>query len=46
MQTSGLDALPVIEGGQFAGLLTSRDVNEAYQLLSTNQELRDQLQGV
>jgi Zn-dependent protease/CBS domain-containing protein len=46
LQSSGLDALPVIEDGQFAGLLTSRDVNEAYQLLSINQELRDQLQGV
>jgi len=46
MQSSGLDALPVIEDGQFAGLLTSRDVNEAYQLLSTDRELRDQLQGV
>ena len=46
MQTSGLDALPVIEDDQFAGLLTSRDVNEAYQLLSINQELRDQFQGV
>jgi Zn-dependent protease/CBS domain-containing protein len=46
LQSSGLDALPVIEDGQFAGLLTSRDVNEAYQLLSINQELRDQLQGI
>ncbi len=46
LQSSGLDALPVIEDGKFAGLLTSRDVNEAYQLLSINQELRDQLQGI
>lgn len=46
LQSSGLDALPVIEDGQFAGLLTSRDVNEAYQLLSINQELRDQLSGI
>jgi stage IV sporulation protein FB len=46
MQQSGLDALPVLEDDQFAGLLTSRDVNEAYQLLSINQELRKQLQGV
>jgi len=46
LQSSGLDALPVIEDGQFAGLLTSRDVNEAYQLLSINQELRDQLRGI
>ncbi len=41
MQSSSLDALPVIEGGQFAGLLTSKDVNEAYQLLSINQDLQD-----
>ncbi len=46
MQSSSLDALPVIEGGQFVGLLTSRDVNEAYQLLSINQDLRNQLQGI
>jgi len=46
LQSSGLDALPVIEEGQFAGLLTSRDVNEAYQLLSINRELRDQLEGI
>jgi Zn-dependent protease/CBS domain-containing protein len=45
MQNSQLDALPVIEDGEFAGLLTSRDVNEAYQLLSINQELRDQLRS-
>lgn len=46
MQSSGLDALPVVEEGQFAGLLTNKDVNEAYQLLSLSQELRDQLQGI
>jgi stage IV sporulation protein FB len=46
MQLSGLDALPVTEDDQFAGLLTSRDVNEAYQLLSINRELRKQLQSV
>jgi len=46
MQASGLDALPVIEEGRFAGLLTSRDVSEAYQLLSISQELKDQLQGI
>jgi stage IV sporulation protein FB len=45
MQSSSLDVLPVIEEGQFAGLLTSRDVNEAYQLLSINQELQDQVRG-
>jgi len=46
MQQSGLDALPVVEDDQFAGLLTSRDVNEAYQLLSINQELRKQFQSI
>jgi stage IV sporulation protein FB len=46
LQSSGLDALPVVEEGQFAGLLTSRDVSEAYQLLSINRELRNQLEGV
>jgi Zn-dependent protease/CBS domain-containing protein len=46
MRQAGLDALPVIESGQFAGLLTSRDVNEAYQLLSISNELKQQLQGV
>jgi len=45
MQGSRLDALPVIESGEFAGLLTSRDINEAYQLLSINKELQDQLRG-
>ncbi len=46
MQQSGLDALPVIEDDRFVGLLTSRDVNEAYQLLSISQELRKQFQSV
>jgi CBS domain-containing protein len=46
MRQAGLDALPVIDGDGFVGLLTSRDVNEAFQLLSINQELRKQLQSV
>jgi stage IV sporulation protein FB len=46
MRQARLDALPVVEDDRFAGLLTSRDVNEAYQLLSINQELRKQLQSV
>jgi Zn-dependent protease/CBS domain-containing protein len=46
MRQAGLDALPVIENDEFAGLLTSRDVNEAYQLLSISEELKKQLQGV
>jgi Zn-dependent protease/CBS domain-containing protein len=46
MRQARLDALPVIEDDRFAGLLTSRDVNEAYQLLSISQELKKQLQSV
>jgi Zn-dependent protease/CBS domain-containing protein len=46
MRQAGLDALPVIEDDQFAGLLTMRDVNEALQLLSTSEELKKQLQSV
>ena len=46
LQSSGLDALPVVEEGQFVGLLTSKDVSEAYQLLSINRELRNQLETV
>jgi CBS domain-containing protein len=45
MRQAGLDALPVIDNDQFVGLLTSRDVNEAFQLLSTSEELKKQLQG-
>lgn len=45
MEASNLDALPVIEDGKFAGLLTSRDISEAYQLLSISQELRSQLRN-
>jgi CBS domain-containing protein len=44
MRQAGLDALPVVDSDGFVGLLTSRDVNEAFQLLSINQELRKQLQ--
>jgi Zn-dependent protease/CBS domain-containing protein len=46
MRQTGLDALPVVDSDGFAGLLTSRDVNEAYQLLSINQELKKRLQSV
>ncbi len=46
MTESGLDALPVMDGEQFLGLLTRRDVNEVYQLLSVNPELLTQRQGV
>lgn len=39
MTETGLAALPVIEKGHFLGLLTRRDVNEVYQLLSVSPEL-------
>jgi stage IV sporulation protein FB len=40
MAEGGLGALPVVEKGQFLGLLTRRDVNEVYQLISVSPELR------
>ncbi|RLC61794.1 MAG: peptidase M50 [Chloroflexi bacterium] len=46
MTEAGLDALPVMEGEQFLGLLTRRDVNEVYQLLSVSPELLTQRRGV
>lgn len=42
MAEARLDALPVIEKGIFLGLLTRRDVNEIYQLLSVSPELLTQ----
>ena len=39
MAEAGLAALPVIDKGYFLGLLTRRDVNEVYQLLSVSPEL-------
>ena len=39
MGESKLEALPVVDGGNFLGLLTRRDVNEVYQLLSISPEL-------
>lgn len=36
MGAAGVDAAPVVEHGRFAGLLTSRDIGELYQLLSVN----------
>jgi len=45
MAEAGLDALPVIEKGIFLGLLTRRDVNEIYQLLSVSPELLTQRSG-
>jgi stage IV sporulation protein FB len=41
MTNAGLDAVPVIdEMNRLEGLLTSRDINEAYQLISVNASLR------
>ncbi|MFQ6101013.1 MAG: site-2 protease family protein [Anaerolineae bacterium] len=42
MMETGLDALPVIDKGYFLGLLTRRDVNEVYRLLSVSPELLTQ----
>jgi Zn-dependent protease/CBS domain-containing protein len=36
-----VDALPVVQEGQFLGLITSRDLNEAYRLFSRQPELLD-----
>jgi Zn-dependent protease len=36
---SGMDALPVLENEQLIGVLTSRDLNEVYRLLSVNPQL-------
>jgi stage IV sporulation protein FB len=41
---AGLDALPVMDGEQFLGLLTRHDVNEVYRLLSVSPELLTQRQ--
>ncbi len=46
MAEAGLDASPVMDGEQFLGLLTRRDVNEVYQLLSVSPELLTQRQGI
>jgi Zn-dependent protease len=32
MTQEGVDALPVVDGGQFLGMITSQDLNEAYRL--------------
>jgi len=46
MTEARLDALPVMDGDEFLGLLTRRDVNEVYQLLSVSPELLIQRQGM
>jgi Zn-dependent protease/CBS domain-containing protein len=45
MAETGLGALPVIEKGHFLGLLTRRDLNEVYHLLSVSPELLAQRRG-
>jgi Zn-dependent protease/CBS domain-containing protein len=40
MAKVGLDALPVMDGERFLGLLTRRDVSEVYQLLSVSPGLQ------
>jgi CBS domain-containing protein len=45
MTETGIGALPVIEKGVFLGLLTRRDINEVYQLLSVSPELLAQRRG-
>jgi stage IV sporulation protein FB len=39
MSEAKVDAVPVIDDGQFLGLLTRRDISEVYQLLSVSPEL-------
>jgi Zn-dependent protease/CBS domain-containing protein len=39
MQENNLDALPVVEEGSFLGLITSRDINELYRLVSRQPDL-------
>lgn len=39
MTEARLDAVPVLDDGQFLGLLTRRDINEVYQLMSVSPEL-------
>jgi Zn-dependent protease/CBS domain-containing protein len=46
MGEAGLDALPVVEGDVFLGLLTRSDVSEAYRLLSLSPELRGRLNSL
>lgn len=39
LQTSRLDALPVIDGEEFLGLITTRDISELYRLLTVDPDL-------
>lgn len=42
---SQLDALPVVEGGRFLGLITSRDISELYRLISIEPNLLERVRG-
>ncbi len=43
MMAEHLEALPVVQGEQFLGLLTNRDVGEVYRLLSNQPSLAQEL---
>lgn len=45
MAAANLGAVPVVEGGVFVGMLTSRDIGELYQVLSVSPHLLDQEPG-
>jgi signal-transduction protein with cAMP-binding, CBS, and nucleotidyltransferase domain len=42
---SQLDALPVVEGGRFLGLITSRDISELYRLISIEPNLLERIRA-
>jgi stage IV sporulation protein FB len=42
MSDANVGAAPVVEGGVFLGMLTSRDIGELYQVLSASPHLLDQ----
>jgi Zn-dependent protease len=39
LQTSKMDALPVMDGDQFLGLITTRDISELYRLMAIDPDL-------
>jgi Zn-dependent protease/CBS domain-containing protein len=41
LQGSQLDTLPVMENGRFRGIITNRDINEIYRLLSIDPDIID-----
>ena len=45
MTEAGLDAVPVMDDGEFLGLLTRRDINEVYQMMSVSPELIQRAQA-